>query len=196
MNIPQNIQRAVQSFSEQILIYLVSGVLVCLLSGMTFGLLAGPLMGGFIRMALLHIRTGRAPELGDLAYGFQEFGTLFFYVLVLLLTLAGFFLLILPGVIFSTWWMYALILMVDRKMDYREAMRTSKNRVTEQGGFYSHLGFVTLVFFLPPLAIHTLSALFPPLSLLNLALFPLQALALIHAYEADFGQSSQPLRAN
>ena len=191
MDIQQHTQRAVQTFSEHVLIYLVAGVLVSLLSGITFGLLAGPLMGGFIRMALLHIRTGRSPELADLAYGFQEFGNLFFYVVVILLTLLGFVLFILPGVIFSTWWMYALILMVDRKMDYREAMRASKNRVTEHGGFYSHLGFIILVFFLPPLAVHALSAFFPPLSLLNLALFPVQALALVYAYEANFGASSE-----
>jgi len=194
MNIQQHIQRAVQTFSQAILIYLVAGILVALLSGITFGLLAGPLMGGFIRMALLHVRTGRPPELGDLAYGFQEFGNLFFYVIVVALTFLGFILFILPGVIFTTWWMYALVLMADRNMGFREAMKTSRARVTEAGGFFPHLGFIILVLFLPPLAIHVLSALFPPIGLLNFAIFPLQALALVYAYEADFGSSGGAAR--
>lgn len=191
MDIRRSIEKALQSFSESVLVYLIAGVLVSLLSGLTLGLLAGPLMGGFMHMALQHVRTGRGPQLGDLAYGFQEFGNLFFYVVVLLLTLVGYLLLILPGVVLTTWWMYAIVLMTDKGMGFREAMRQSKARVMESGGFSSRLGFVVLVFLMPPLVVHFLAALFPPAGLLNLVLFPLQALALVHAYEADFGHSEQ-----
>lgn len=195
MDIRRSIEKAFQSFSESVLVYLIAGVLVSLLSGLTLGLLAGPLMGGFMHMALQHVRTGRTPHLGDLAYGFQEFGNLFFYVVVLLLTLLGFLLLILPGVVLTTWWMYAIVLMADKGMGFREAMRHSKARVTESGGFSPRLGFVVLVFLMPPLVVHFLAALFPPAGFLNLVLFPLQALALVHAYEADFGGQSEQLVA-
>lgn len=191
MDIRQVIEKALQSFSESVLVYLGAGILVSLLSGLTLGFLAGPLMGGFMHMALRHVRTGGLPQMGDLAYGFQEFGNLFFYIVVVLLTLVGFLLFILPGVVLTTWWMYAIVLMADKGMGFREAMRQSKARVTESGGFSSHLGFVVLVFLLPPLVVHVLSALFPPAGLLNLVLFPLQALALVHAYEADFGSSDR-----
>jgi hypothetical protein len=78
--------------------------------------------------------------------------------------------------------MFALVLMVDRKMDFLEAMRTSKKRVVDKGGFFPHLGFIVLVFFIPPLIIHALSALFMPFELLNFIVFPVQILALISAY--------------
>lgn len=189
MDIRQTIAKAFQFFSEAVIVYLVAGILVSLLSGLTLGLLAGPLLGGFMHMALNHVRTGRQPQLGDLAYGFQEFGNLFPYILVLLLTLVGFLLFILPGIVLTTWWMYAIVLMADKGVSFGEAMRQSKARVTESGGFSSRLGFVVLVFLLPPLVVHFLSAFFPPAGFLNLVLFPLQALALVQAYEADFGRS-------
>ncbi|MEW6443622.1 MAG: hypothetical protein AB1640_21995 [bacterium] len=196
MDIQRHIQSAIRTFSGEILIYLVAGIIVSFLSGVTLGLLAGPLMGGFVRMALLHIRTGKSPQLGDLAYGFQEFGNLFFFFVILILVLLGFFLFIVPGVIFSTWWMYALILMVDRKTGYREAMEASKARVTQAGGFFPHLGFLVVVFFLPPLIVHALAAVFAPFGLLHFVIFPLQALAVVHAYQAEFETPEEVLRVD
>ncbi len=183
MQIEEHVRNAFRLFSESPLTYLLAGVIVSLLSGLTFGLLTGPLMGGLVYMALRHRRTGVPPSLGALTYGFEAFGNLFFYLVVLLCIFLGFLLVLVPGVIFSTWWLYALVLMVDRGTGFREAMRQSRAMVTAQDGFFPHLGFVCLVFFLPPLAIHALTPLFPPIALLNFVLPPLQMLALVEAYE-------------
>lgn len=191
MDLQRSLRTAFQLFSQEPVTYLLAGLIVSVLGLVTFGILAGPLMGGFVYMALAHLREGKRPALGDLGYGFQRFWELFPYILILLLTMIGFFLLFVPGVVLSTWWMYAIVLMVDRGLGYRDAMRVSHERVSAHQGFFPHLGFILLVFFVPPFVVNILSAIFPLLGLLSFVVFPLQLLALTAAYAEDFADRTQ-----
>ena len=182
IDIQRHIERGWQHFSENALVYIAAGAGVLVLSCLTLFILTGPLVGGFVYMALRHMRDGKKPVVADVVYGFQEFGTLIFYLIIKALTFIGFVLLIIPGVIFSTWWMYALVLMVDRRMQFMEAMQASKRTVQKGNGFFPHLGFIVLVFLLPVIVIHALSAIFLPFTLLNFLVFPVQILALVSAY--------------
>jgi len=196
----KHIQTAGQLFSTSVIRYLVAGAAVAYGSLFTFGLLTGPLVGGFVNLGLVHLRTGKPPGLGDLVSGFQNLGHLFLLSLLLIACWLGL------GVVLPTlmvfvwwayvpllillvslvaWWMYVPALIVDKGMSLWAAMRESRERVTTRGGFFLHLGFVVCVFVLPPLAIFGLSFILPVVGLLNFVVCPFQFLALASAYNDD-----------
>ena len=196
----KHIRRAMKLFSSWVIMYLGIGAVVAYGSLFTFGLLTGPLVGGFVNLGLVHHRTGRPPGLGDIISGFQNLGNLFLLSLLLIACWVG------VGVVFPaltvfvwwayipllillvslvTWWMYVPALIVDKEMSLLGTMRESRARVTTRGGFFPHLGFVVCVFVLPPLAIFGLSAVFPVVGLLNFVVCSFQLLALASAYDDD-----------
>ena len=182
MNIQSHIEMAWRLFKENAILYILTALLTYFLTSATAGLLIGPLLGGFTYMAFMHVKGQAPPQFSDLFYGFQEIGSLFFFLVTILLILLGFLLLFIPGIILSVWWLYTLPIMIDRKLGFIEAMEESKKLVQGKGGFMPTLGFIILLFVLPPIFINSLSALFPPFTLLNLILLPLQVLALLSAY--------------
>ncbi len=196
----KHIRTAIQLFSTSVIRYLAVGAVVAYGSLFTFGLLAGPLIGGFVNLGLVHHRTGRPPGLGDLISGFQNLGNLFLLSLLLISCGVGggvvlpalmvfvwwaYIPLLILLVSLVTWWMYVPALIVDKRMSIWGAMRESRARVTTRGGFFPHLGFVVCVFVLPPLAIFGLAAMFPVVGLLNFIVCPFQFLALASAYDDD-----------
>jgi len=194
----KHIRTAAKLFSSWVIPYLVVGAVVAYGSLFTFGLLAGPLIGGFVSLGLVHLRTGRPPGLGDLISGFRNLGNLFLLSLLLTACWVGtgvvlpalmafvwwaYIPLLILLVSLVTWWMYVPALIVDREMSILGAMRESRARVTTRGGFFPHLGFLVCVFVLPPLAIFGLSVMVPILGLLNFVVCPYQFLALASAYD-------------
>jgi hypothetical protein len=196
----KHIRTAAKLFSSWAVLYLLIGAAVAYGILFTFGLLAGPLIGSFVNLGLVHLRTGKPPGLGDVISGFQNLGHLL--LLSLLLVACGLGLGVILPVMMAfvwwayipllvllvslvTWWMYVPALIVDRHMSILRAMGESRTRVTNRGGFFPHLGFVVCVFVLPPLAIFGLSAVFPFVSLLNFVVCPFQFLALASAYEEE-----------
>jgi len=196
----KHVRTAAQLFSSWVILYLLIGAVVAYGILFTFGLLAGPLIGGFVNLGLVHLRTGRPPGLGDLVSGFQNLGHLFLLSLLLIACWLGLGV-VLPALIAFVWWayipllillvslvtcwMYVPALLVDKGMSIWGAMRDSRARVTTRGGFFPHLGFVVCIFVLPPLAIFGLSAMFPVVGLLNFVVCPFQFLALASAYDDD-----------
>jgi hypothetical protein len=193
-------QTAMKLFSSRALLYLGMGAVVAYGSLFSFGLLAGPLIGGFLNVALLDKRTARAPGLGDLAAGFRNLGSLLLLSLLLVLGWVGTGVLLPAMVAFAwwtcipalallvslaTWWMYVPALIVDAGMGLWGAMRESRVRVTTRDGFLPRLGFTVCVFLLPPLAIFGLSVVLPPAGLLHYLVCPFQLLALASAYDDD-----------
>ena len=194
----KHIQTAKKLFFSRVIMYLVMGAVVAYGSLFTFGLLAGPLIGGFVNAGLAHQRIGRPPGLGDITSGFQNLGNLFLLSLLLISCWVGMGVILPALMVFvwwtyipllillvslATWWMYVPALIVDKGMSLWGAMRESKARVTTRGSFFPHLGFVVCVFVLPPITIFGLSAMFPVAGLLNFIICPFQFLALASAYD-------------
>ncbi len=136
-------------------------------------------------MIILYLRKDRKPVFNDIFSGLREFTELFPYFLVLLLIFFGFVLLILPGIIFATWWLYVLPLMVDKKMSFTDAMRLSMHKVNETG-FLMHLVFLLLVSAIPLILIDIVSTLLPFAQLLKILLPPLQIGCLAGLYIDQF----------
>ena len=81
-------------------------------------------------------------------------------------------LLIIPGVVLRVWWLYGLFFLVDRRIDFVEALRASKNAVMGSG-FFEHLVVLLVATLLSALgsSLWGIGTLFTtPFSLLLLAL--------------------------
>ena len=185
MNFQAYLVDTFRAMKEEPVILILGGLLVHLLTVASMGLLAGPLIGGYFLLFILYLRDNRKPTFNDIFSGLQQIANLFPYFLVLLLIFLGFMFLILPGLLFATWWLYVLPLMVDRKIPFTEAMRLSMNKVNE-AGFLMHLVFLLLISVIPFLLIDMVSAVIPFLLVLKFLLPPFQAGCLASLYIDQF----------
>jgi membrane-anchored glycerophosphoryl diester phosphodiesterase (GDPDase) len=94
-------------------------------------------------------------------------------------------LMILPGIVFATWWIYTLPLMVDRRMPLGEAMRASLHKVNEKG-FFIHMIFLLMITLVPLLIINVLTAMIPLLVVLKILLPPIQTGCIAGLYLEQF----------
>ena len=187
MNFQAYLEDAYRITKEEPIILILGGLLVQLLTVFSLGILAGPLVGGYTLLVILYLRENRKPVFNDIFSGLQQFAKLFPYFLVLLLIFFGFMMLILPGLLFLTWWIYVLPLMVDRKMPFADAMRLSMNTVNEKG-FLTHFVFVLLIYVIPLMLLEFITALLPFAQLLKILLPPLQVGCLASLYIDQFKQ--------
>lgn len=190
MNIQGYLEDAYRIIKAEPVILILGGFIVQLLTILTMGILAGPISGGYFLLIIHYLRDNRKPSFNDIFSGLQRFGSLFPFVLVLIIILIGFMLLLLPGFLFATWWLYVLPLMVDRKVSYSEAMRLSMNKVNETG-FLMHLVFFLLITVIPMALLNFLSAIIPVLFVLKILLPPFQAACLASLYIDQFGKPEQ-----
>ena len=167
------------------IILILGGLVVQLLTILTMGILAGPFLGGYFLLIIYYLRENRKPVFNDIFSGLQQFANLLPYFFVLLTILIGFMLLILPGFVLATWWIYVLPLMVDRKISFSEAMKISTKKVNETG-FFMHLAFLLLISVLPIILLNFLSAMMPFLFVLKLLLPPFQVGCLASLYVDQF----------
>ncbi len=178
----ENVYRMIKNYP---LVLILGGFVVALLNVCTLGIISGPLLGGFFLMILGYMRAGGEPQFNDIFSGLKRFGDLFPFFFLSLLILFGFILLIIPGLIFMTWWIYALLLMADKGHPLGEAMRLSKAKVGEKG-FFLHLVFLFLISVVPTMLISFLGAIIPLLEILHILVFPLQCGCLASLYLEQF----------
>lgn len=99
------------------------------LIGMIIG---GPMMGGLFLFYLKKIR-GQPAEFGDIFLGFKlAFLPLMLANIVIgLLCLVGLILLIIPGIYLAVCWGFALTLVIDKRLDFWQAMELSRKVVNK-----------------------------------------------------------------
>lgn len=191
MNFQAYLEDTYRIIKEEPVVLILGGLLVQLLTAFSLGLLAGPLVGGYTLLIILYLRENRKPVFNDIFSGLQQFAKLFPYFIVLLLIFIGFMLLVLPGLLLATWWLYVLPLMVDRDMTFTDAMRLSMKRVNETG-FLMHLVFLLLITVIPMMLIDFASTLMPLLIVLKIFLPPFQVGCLSGLYIDQFKQEETP----
>jgi hypothetical protein len=187
MNFQAYLEDAYRIIKEEPVILILGGFIVQLLTILSMTILAGPIMGGYFLLIIYYLRDNRKPSFNDIFSGLQHLGRLLPFFLVLVLILVGFMVLILPGFLFATWWLYVLPLMVDRKISYSEAMRLSMNKVNETG-FFMHFAFLLLITVIPMMLLNFLSTVLPFLFVLKILLPPLQAGCLASLYIDQFSE--------
>ncbi len=94
-------------------------------------IVAPPLVAGMYHMAFQQMR-GETPQVSDIFWGFSRMmdSVLLIFVVALLSSL-GSMLCIVPGLVFSAWYMFALPLMVEKGLSWADAMSESKRVVSE-----------------------------------------------------------------
>ena len=101
--------------------------------GFLIGLVvAGPMIGGLYALYLKKIR-GQPADLGDIFIGFgPKFGPLVAaYLLSLFLVMLGLILFVIPGIYLMIAWAFALPLIIDKGMDFWDAMELSRKMITK-----------------------------------------------------------------
>ena len=133
------------AFAADIVPLIVGGLIACLLSVITLGILAGPLAAGLYSMVVGRIRDGRRAEIGDVFSCMDRFWGFLWAAIVLVVLIALASLTIIGGVLLATVWLYVFPFMVDRKMGLTDAMSASYHQVVDNG-FWEHLALLVIVF--------------------------------------------------
>jgi hypothetical protein len=185
MNFQGYLESSYRIIKAEAIILILGGLLIQLLNSVTLSILYGPLFGGYMLLVILLLRDNKKPAFNDLFNGFKLIRLLFPYFFLLLAKFIGFMLFFVPGVLFSTWWIYVLPLMVDRKIGFGEAMRISSDKVSETG-FFMHMVFLLLVYVIPIILLKMLASFMPFLMVLSLLLMPFQVGCMVSLYLDQF----------
>jgi len=185
MNFQAHLKNMVEMMQEEFVVLFLGGCIIQLLLSLTLGILAGPLMAGYLLAMIRWLETGKGSDFNDIFAGMKRFGDFFPVFFMMLLILLGYFLVLAPGILMTVWWLYVLPLMAHRGLTMGEAMKASKDKVGEKG-FFMHLVFLLLISVVPVFVIYMAAAILPPLALLQYFLFPLQCACLASLYLEQF----------
>jgi uncharacterized membrane protein len=131
------LNEAFELYKANFAVLALAGVMGGLLSGVTFGVLSGPMMAGIALIVLrLLDRTEPKPQAGDLFKGFEFF--LPSFLLMLCILGASVLLSLIPGLNLISWvvsvaletvTMFSIFLIVEKKLDFWPAITTSYETV-------------------------------------------------------------------
>ncbi len=89
MNFQGHLESVFQMVKSQPLVLIVGGLLIQIMVAFSLGILAGPLLGGYLLLMVFYLRENRIPSFNDLFAGMNRFGALFPYFFLLLLVFVG-----------------------------------------------------------------------------------------------------------
>jgi uncharacterized membrane protein len=125
-------------FKESIGTFMVASILFWLTSIASFSILFGPLLAGYMLIFVDKIR-GKNVKAFDIFKGFNRFIPI---VIVFYLTKAiiaiGIFFLVIPGLVFISWFFFVELLILDKKIGVFEAMKLNK-RVSSERGIWNYV---------------------------------------------------------
>lgn len=142
VNIGEYIGRGWEIFSSNIGgfigYYVIVGILSIFLAlvpffgGLASAVLAGPLRAGFFIVSFKKMKNQKV-EFGDFFTGFNYFLPLFLFTFISgIFIILGLILLIIPGLYLAIAYSFALPIIIDRKLDFWEAMEASRQVVSKK----------------------------------------------------------------
>jgi hypothetical protein len=155
------LKQAARLFVKDLAPLLIAGLLTGVLSVVTLGVLAGPLLAGLYGMVIGRVRDGRRPEVSDVFLGLERFWAYASTALVLVVLIALASLTVVGGFALATIWLFVFPLMVDRGLSMGEAMKASRQLVMG-AGFWEHLALVVVLFVIVAVANGALAILAGP----------------------------------
>ena len=155
------LKQAARLFVKDLAPLLIAGLLAGVLSVVTLGVLAGPLLAGLYGMVIGRVRDGRRPEVSDVFLGLERFWAYASTALVLVVLIALASLTVVGGFALATIWLFVFPLMVDRGLSMGEAMKASRQLVVG-AGFWEHLALVVVLFVIVAVANGALAILAGP----------------------------------
>ena len=129
-------------FVKDLGVLIIGTIVATVLSVLTIGILAGPLMGGLYGMVVGRVRDGKTPHVGDVFDQFDRFWSFFgaFWILAILIGLAS--ITVVGGILLAAIWLYVFPVMVDRRMGFGDAMGESYRIV--KGAFWETVALVII----------------------------------------------------
>lgn len=136
---------ALEVYKVNVLMLLLSVLLFQVISLFTLLILAGPLFGGYCLMTMNAMRReDKKIELNDMFKMFTKFWPLVgLFFLQGLAVFTGLLLLIIPGVILMTLWLYTYFIMVDQDKGVIGSMKASWKLVSGKG-FWMNLALAAI----------------------------------------------------
>jgi hypothetical protein len=175
---------AMAVYKKNFLALILAAIVCAFLSVCTLLVLAGPLSGGISLMTLKSLRReDKGVEFG----AFGKFGTLVgLFFVSFLLSLLGLSLLLLPGLLLMTIWLFPFYLVVDKNLGVFEALKVSKDIVMRQGFWRNFLlMLILLAFAIGPLLVPYVGAV------IGWLLAPLGWLVVASAYLQQVGEGAE-----
>jgi uncharacterized membrane protein len=124
-----------RDLGRNILLNLLGLIIFGIGSGLTFGILAGPLLLGLIRLNQRILRAEQA-DANVLFSGFSDFGPALGLALVSgILTALGYLLCFLPGLYLAVAWSASWHLLADGRGSFWECMEISRRAITSHWGW-------------------------------------------------------------
>ncbi len=168
VDIAEALRRGFNLYKENITTLMIATLLAMIISVVTVGILAGPMMAGLILITLRLVdKSDPKPEIGDLFKGFEFFLPSLVYIVLLMVAqfvgkfvlgwfpIIGILLSSLFGMALSASVMFAMYYIVDRKQDVVAAIQQSFELVKKNfwvflalnlvAGLLSGLGFIACV---------------------------------------------------
>jgi uncharacterized membrane protein len=149
------IKEGFEIYKNNLGVLILSSLIAFVLTGLTLGILGGPMFAGLIGIVLkIRDRQQPTPTVGDVFQGFQNFLPSFLFVIVWGLTILvgtlilsfipclGQLLSICLAFAASTFLMFGLFLIVEKKMDFWPASMASIDKVKPT--FFPYLGLAVV----------------------------------------------------
>jgi membrane-anchored glycerophosphoryl diester phosphodiesterase (GDPDase) len=129
---------------KNVVAMVVADIIATVLGVVTIGILSVPLSMGVAGMYLAG-KKGARPEIPDVfKYLSRTLPMLGAAILYCVAVVAGLILLVVPGLIFAAWWMYAVPLVAFKGMTVMGAMKKSKE-VVRANGTWMHVLFLVII---------------------------------------------------
>jgi uncharacterized membrane protein len=138
MDIVKSFTDAWNIYTKNFFTIFLSSLTVLVLSFVTLGILYIPLMIG-LQMLFVKAKRGDPVSLNNIFSPIKRFFALFFgSIWMNILIMLGLILLIIPGLCWASWWIFALLFIFDRGIGIGEGMRKSKD-VVRKNNLWLHL---------------------------------------------------------
>ena len=112
-------------------IFVVMTIVMVVMSGAVPFLLQGATTAGF-QFSFKRKLRGQKADLGDLFLGFQFFvPTLVAHLLISIFSFLAFLCFIIPGLVVAAMYTFTFLFIIDKRMDYGQAMRASREVVKQ-----------------------------------------------------------------
>ena len=136
MDFKAHIETAWNLTLKHILPLIIMTLVMVIISGLSLGILAPVTLAGYMHSILLMLRDQREPKVQDLFSHMRLFFPLLgFAIVAVILTLIGFVLLMIPGIIIalaiSFFCLYMIPLMTDQNLGLMPAIKQSSSMVTK-----------------------------------------------------------------
>lgn len=160
MNIAKPFLAAWNILIKNLGVILIAVIILLIMSVVTLGIMYLPLLVG-LQMLFVKAARGKTITSNEIFDPMNRyFSVVFGKMGILMLVITGLVLLIVPGLAWASWWMYAVLFMVDKNLHIEDGMKASKELVRKNGTWW-HLLFLLvcyvidniLVWFIGPLGL-------------------------------------------